>query len=194
MQAILTLTGPQAVTRTEDLVAVYAAAFSAPGYDEPPEAATTFGADQLPVHAERDGFRRVLALHDGGPVGFAYGYTGERGQWWSDRVAERAPASVVDEWLGGHFEVVELAVVPSTQGRGLGTTLMAALLRDLPHERALLTTYADDRAAPRLYRRTGWRVLALGLDESSTLYGRYLRQPDSARTTRRSQQPSDAHQ
>lgn len=169
------LTGPEAVAQTDDMVAVYAAAFSAPGYDEPPETAVRFGSDQLPLHAERRGFRCVLGRDDDRPAGFAYGYTGDRGQWWSDRIAERAPAPVVEEWLGGHFEVVELAVRPITQGQGLGTALMATLLRDLPHERALLTTYADDRPAPRLYRRTGWRVVGPGVDNDSRLYGRRLR-------------------
>lgn len=174
MLEILTLTGAEALTRTRDLVAVYAAAFTAPGCDETPESATTFGTDQLPIHSERDGFRCVLASDDGRPVGFAYGYTGERGQWWSDRIAERAPAAVVEEWLGGHFEVVELAVVPAAQGQGAGTALMSALLRDLPHRRALLTTYGDDRPAPRLYRRTGWHPLAPLLGDDSVLYGRRL--------------------
>jgi len=104
----------------------------------------------------------------------AYGYTGELGQWWSDRVAERAPQPVVVEWLGGHFEFVELAVDPRWQGRGLGCALHDALLLDLPHSRALLTTYRDDRPAPRLVVRTGlrgpiwtrfWRVWPGGVRE-----------------------------
>ena len=150
---------------------VYARAFGAPGYDEPAETAQRFRAEQLPRHAEREGFRCVVALRSDRMIGFAYGYTGERGQWWSDRVADLAPAEVADRWLGGHFEFVELAVDPGEQGQGVGTALHDALLADLPHGRALLSTYRDDRPAPRLYRRRGWELLVAGLDETSDLYG-----------------------
>lgn len=108
-------------------------------------------------------------------AGFAYGYTGRRGQWWSDHVAEHAPADVVAGWLGGHFEFVELAVDPAFQGRGLGAALAQRLVGGLPHERALLTTYRDDRPAPRLYRRLGWRLLATGVTADGDLYGLDLR-------------------
>jgi ribosomal protein S18 acetylase RimI-like enzyme len=103
--------------------------------------------------------------------GFAYGYTGERGQWWTDTVASGVPADVDQRWFGGHFEVVELGVDPAAQGRGFGAALMDHLLLGLPHDRALLTTYADDRPAPRLYRRLGWTRLAERALPDSDLYG-----------------------
>ena len=161
---------PATLALADELAAVYRAAF----VDEPPEAAERFRTEQLATHAARDGFRCVVAREDGRVVGFAYGYTGHRGQWWSDRVAAAAPAGVVDEWLGGHFEFVELAVDPAVQGRGVGGALHDALLDGLPHDRALLSTYTDDRPAPRLYRRKGWTRLMAGLDEGSDLYGRRL--------------------
>jgi ribosomal protein S18 acetylase RimI-like enzyme len=156
---------------TDELVAVYARTFGAPGYDERPEAIERFRSEQLPRHADRDGFRCALARRDGRVVGFAYGYTGQRGQWWPEHVASHAPEDVVRDWLGGHFEFVELAVEPAEQGRGVGSALHDALLTGLPHERALLTTYRDDRPAPRLYRRKGWHVLVDGLDEQFPVLG-----------------------
>ena len=133
-----------------------------PGYDEPEEAVERFRREQLPAHAARPGFR-CATLHLAGTVaGFAYGYTGERGQWWTDTVAARVPAALADEWLGGHFELVEVAVAPEHQGRGFGAALVDGLLLGLPHDRALLTTYDDERPAPRLYRRLGWELLAYG--------------------------------
>jgi hypothetical protein len=46
------------------------------------------------------------------------------------------------------------------------------LLLGLPHDRALLSTYRDDRPAPRLYARLGWIKLATGvLDGGSDLWG-----------------------
>jgi hypothetical protein len=44
------------------------------------------------------------------------------------------------------------------------------LLDDLPHRRALLGTWTDDRSARRLYLRSGWRELAR-IDEDSALLG-----------------------
>jgi ribosomal protein S18 acetylase RimI-like enzyme len=159
------------LARADEFEQVYARAFGAPGYDEPAEAAQRFRAEQLPRHAGREGFRCVVAQRHGRLIGFAYGYTGERGQFWSDWVAERVPAHLSDEWVGGHFEFVELAVDPGEQGQGIGIALHDALLAGLPHERALLSTYRDDRPAPRLYRRRGWDLLFAGLDENSDLYG-----------------------
>jgi ribosomal protein S18 acetylase RimI-like enzyme len=104
-------------------------------------------------------------------TGFAYGFTGHRGQWWSDRVAAAVDPELADEWIGGHFEVVELAVIVEAQRQGLGAALMTALMADLPNRRALLTTYVDDRPAPRLYRRLGWKLLVPDLGWGSALYG-----------------------
>jgi ribosomal protein S18 acetylase RimI-like enzyme len=150
---------------------VYLSAFGAPEYGESADDARRFVEEQLPTHAERNGFRLVVASIDDVTVGFAYGYTGQLGQWWSDRVAERAPVEVVAQWVGGHFEFVELAVDPRAQRQGIGEALHAALLDGLPHERALLSTYRDDRPAPRLYRRAGWQLLMPGPDDDSDLYG-----------------------
>ena len=110
-------------------------------------------------------------FENGTCVGFAYGYTGRRGQWWTDQVAARAPADVVERWLDGHFEFVELAVDPAVQRHGHGAALHDALLTGIPNARALLTTYRDARPAPRLYRRLGWELLVEGIFEDSDLYG-----------------------
>ncbi|MCI0687980.1 MAG: GNAT family N-acetyltransferase [Sporichthyaceae bacterium] len=163
--------GKDVLELTDDLVRVYAAAFGAPGHDEPAEAAQRFGVEQLPTHAARTGFRCVVARDSGRVVGFAYGYTGDFGQWWTDRIAAVAAPELVAEWLGGHFELVEMAVDPAMQGRGIGTALHDRLLVDLPHRKAMLTTYRDDLPAPRLYRRRGWQLLLPAVDERSDLYG-----------------------
>ncbi len=42
-------------------------------------------------HAARAGFRLARARDGDRLVGFAYGYTGDRGQWWTDQAARVLP-------------------------------------------------------------------------------------------------------
>lgn len=122
----------------------------------------------------------------GGPtrlVGFAYSYTGRRGQYWSDLVAGALPADVAAVWVGGHTEVVEVAVHPDGQRR----RHRSAAARDAAGSRAqrpgaaghppgrLLGTHRVDSPARRLYLGTGWAVLGDAGD--STALGRVLRPP-----------------
>lgn len=160
------------VTDADDaeIGAVYDAAFADTARGPSPDFLTV----ELAPHRQREGFAFVGAVEEDGLVGFVYGYTGRRGQWWSDRVADRAPAELVDTWIGGHLEVVELAVRPEARGRGVGAALMTALLRDRPEPCALLSTWQHDGPARRLYERLGWVELLHDLDDESSLYGRLL--------------------
>lgn len=109
----------------------------------------------------RADYRLALAYEGDVLLGFAWGYTGERGQFFSDLLIDRL-GPVADGWVGGHFEIVELAVVPSARSRGLGAALHDALLADLPHARALLCTAVDvTDPAVRLYDSRGWQRIGL---------------------------------
>ncbi|MEV4349434.1 GNAT family N-acetyltransferase [Actinoplanes sp. NPDC049596] len=167
---------PAGPENAADLHEVYAEAFGAPPLNEPPEAAARFRDDVLPTHAGRAGFTCLAAWDRGRIVGFAYGYTGDFGQWWTDQIAAVVPPEVSAEWLGGHFEVVELAVRPSQERRDIGSALHDALLAGLLHRVALLTATDDENApARRLYHRKGWRVLAEEVFDGAVLMGRPLR-------------------
>ncbi|MGZ0150798.1 GNAT family N-acetyltransferase [Kribbella sp. WER1] len=159
------LDGTAALAIADELGQVFAAAFG------PEEDTERFTTETLPTHASRAAFKLVVARQNERLAGFAYGYTGERGQWWPDRVVAAVGPELADAWVGGHFEVVELAVHPDAQRHGLGAALMTELMRDLPHRRALLGTDADDGPAPRLYRRLGWQRLYPDLGWGSALYG-----------------------
>ena len=167
---LLLLDGAACRARADAIVDCYRAAFTAPGYDEGEAEVQRFATSQLPGHLNRDGFRLAAALEGDAVRGFGYGYTGRRGQYWSDLVAAAVPDKVAETWVGGHFELVELAVDPAHQGRGLGGRLLDTLLTGLPHRRALLGTYPDERPSVRLYRSRGWRWLA-SIDRSSDLWG-----------------------
>jgi ribosomal protein S18 acetylase RimI-like enzyme len=117
--------------------------------------------EQLPRHVARDGFLFLVARQDEQLAGFGYGYSGAYGQWWTDHVRGALTAEQRAEWLDPpHFEVVELHVRPSFQGRGIGSVLLAQLLTRQPHDRAVLTTQIGSRQARGFYAKNGWVELA----------------------------------
>ena len=155
------------VADTAELWPVYDAVFG----DHPSYHA--WRAEVWDRHAVREGFRLARVRQDGELVGFAYGYTGRHGQWWTDHVARVLDPAVAEEWLGGHFELVSIGVLPAARGSGLGGSLLESLTEGLPHERWLLTTTADERdPARRLYARHGWAVLGPGIGAGTVVMGR----------------------
>lgn len=116
-------------------------------------------AELFDRHAGREGYRLVTAAAGAEVVGFAWGYVGRPGQFWTDLVSRTLPAEVVAEWVGDHFEFVELAVLPTHRHRGLGRRLHDRLLDGVTRRALLSTSDDDDDPAVRLYRAAGWRTL-----------------------------------
>ncbi len=124
-------------------------------------------------HVARTGFRLARAHDDDRLVGFAYGYTGERGQWWTDQAERVLDPDVAAEWLGGHFELVTIGVLGEARGRGIGRDLLARLCDGLEQEHWVLMTTADaDDPARHLYAHGGWQVLGPGLLDGQVVMGR----------------------
>jgi ribosomal protein S18 acetylase RimI-like enzyme len=124
-------------------------------------------------HSHRDGFRLARAYEGDSLIGFAYGYTGRHGQWWTDNVRTALEPEVAEAWLGGHFELVSIGVAPSARRRGIARGLMRVLREDLPHDRLLLMTTSDPADPARLlYASEGWRVLGPGTGEATVTMGR----------------------
>ncbi|MGB8644142.1 MAG: GNAT family N-acetyltransferase [Anaerolineae bacterium] len=147
----------------DDIMRVYHAAFAAPPYNEG-EAEADRAAQSLVQHARRDGFRLLVAREDSGQiVGFSYGYRGQPGQWWHDLVSKLLSHEARARWLGDCFEFVELAVLPTFQGRGIGGRLHDAILAGLPYRTAVLSTYSGEDRAHQLYRNRGWQTLVAEL-------------------------------
>ena len=145
----------QAQQYVAEVFAVYDAVFGdRPDYDD-------WRAELYDPHCARERFRLAAARDEGQLVGFAWGYIGRPGQFWSDWVLETMPEEVTREWVGGHFEFVELAVRPEHRRHGYGRRLHDVLLDGVPADRALLSTDADDSPAVRLYTSHGWRTLGL---------------------------------
>jgi ribosomal protein S18 acetylase RimI-like enzyme len=121
----------------------------------------TWYRDLFEKHAGRAGHRLALAQQDGIVTGYAWGYVGQRGQHWSDRLCEALPERVASRWVGGHFEVVELVVLPEHRRRGLGQALHDCLLDGLSGRCVLSTSDDPDDPAVRLYTRSGWKTLGV---------------------------------
>jgi ribosomal protein S18 acetylase RimI-like enzyme len=164
-------------------IAVYTAAMN------PPERMLAGREAILDRHAANPGFRALAAVLTRGDdppesplalAGFTYGFHGVPGQWWHDTVAgaltlyarsavARAaggggPRVAADGpgWLDDSFEVAELHVMPSNQGKGIGRELLLRLTSERPERTAVLSTADAESRARRLYRGVGFTDLLTG--------------------------------
>jgi ribosomal protein S18 acetylase RimI-like enzyme len=119
----------------------------------------TWRRDLFGRHAARAGYRLAVATHGSTTAGFAWGYIGERGQYWTDLVYDVLPTAITADWVGGHFEFVELAVLAGYRRQGIGSRLHDMLLTEVHHKCLLSTADDPDDPAVRLYRRHGWQRL-----------------------------------
>ncbi|RMI29117.1 GNAT family N-acetyltransferase [Nocardia stercoris] len=155
-------------SRLPDALSVYVAAMAYPRGTE------HHRAPMWSEHTTRPGWQAVAAvlpdehgrvdLATAPLVAIAYGYHGAPQQWWHQQVhtgmrrcgwSERAAR----ELLSDYFELTELHVHPSAQGRGLGEVLLGRLLAERPERSVLLSTPEVPRESNRawkLYRRRGF--------------------------------------
>jgi ribosomal protein S18 acetylase RimI-like enzyme len=118
-------------------------------------------ADQAPSAA---------ALSSAPMLGVAYGYPGAPGQWWQQQVVlglQRSgfPPPAITQLMASYFELTELHIHPSAQGRGLGEALTRRLLADREEQHVLLSTpetNGEANRAWRLYRRLGFTDVIRG--------------------------------
>jgi GNAT superfamily N-acetyltransferase len=112
-------------------------------------------------HLHRPGLRAVAALEGDRLVGVGYGQPGQPGQWWHDVVATAVAAEsgreAAEDWLDSCFEVVELHVLPTHQGRRIGRDVLRMLLADASERTAALSALEPDGSpARRLYTSEGF--------------------------------------
>jgi GNAT superfamily N-acetyltransferase len=155
------------------LIDVYAAAMRPPPQQIPGRLAI------MERHASFPSFRCVaVTVPDGADgadgaaagqaaiVGFAYGFHGANGQWWHDLVrsalTEAGGRDFAQQWMAESFEVAEVHVHPDYQGRGIGRSMVPALLRPRLERTALLSTQDSESRARRLYRGLGFTDLVTG--------------------------------
>jgi GNAT superfamily N-acetyltransferase len=149
--------------QTAGFAGVYRAAFAGAPYHRQEHEVSDF-VRVLPMHTLRDGFRCVAAFErrPDAMIGFAYGYRSQAGQWWYDNVARALGPLVAADWLTDAFQVTEVAVIPSCQGQGIGSTLHDMLLSALPHARGVLSTLDAPTVAYQMYLNRGWLEILSG--------------------------------
>ncbi|MFT4011775.1 MAG: GNAT family N-acetyltransferase, partial [Nocardioidaceae bacterium] len=111
------LTGSDALAHAARIWPCYDAVFGdVADYD-------TWRTNLFERHAGRDGYRLAVAVDGDEVIGFAWGYVGQRGQYWADLAGDALPRDVAAQWVGDHFEFVELAVSPAYRRHCLGQAL-----------------------------------------------------------------------
>ncbi len=148
------------------LSAIYAEAFMPAPYFKTGDEVANFTRD-LPAATERDGFCAFVAQHASisQPVGFCYGYTYATTGDFHEVVYPHLADTYSLDRLNRCFQLVEMAVLPDYQGRGIGRTLHDQLLETQPHPHAILATMNADTPASRLYQHAGWRTILTNLTQ-----------------------------
>ena len=122
--------------------------FTRPPWREPYPAARSVAARML-ADSERPGFVLALALSGDEVYGFAYGHR-------CSALALSAAHPPSDD-----FTFKELAVVPELCGMKLGLALHDTVIAAAEGGPCWLSTHPAAHAAIGLYRRRGWRVVAV---------------------------------
>lgn len=142
----------------EGAIDVYSRAFALPPYSDP-DRGEEIRSRMRDVHQDRAGFRAFCAtIAESQVVGMIYGYRGQPGQWWHDTVLRELDRATAARWLGDSYELVEVAVDPDYQSRGIGEMLIGCLLEGVREATCVLSTRTDSRAH-NLYRRLGFEVV-----------------------------------
>jgi GNAT superfamily N-acetyltransferase len=153
-------TAAQLAARLTDVMRVYRRAFL-DVHEAFPARAEIERTAHARSHLQRPGLRGVAALDGQQLVGIGYGQPGAPGQWWHDVVVTAVSAergrSGAEDWLGSCFEVVELHVLPSHQGHGIGRRVLEQLLAEADERTAALSALEPDGGpARRLYTAQGF--------------------------------------
>ncbi|ASU83364.1 GNAT family N-acetyltransferase [Nocardiopsis gilva YIM 90087] len=148
------LAAPAFVHALPALMEIYAAAM------DPPQDQLGGRKVIMEQHSRNPGFQSVTAVDaSGGAVGFAYGFHGQRGQWWHDVVTQALRArdpSAERRWFRDSFEIAEVHVHPDHQGRGIGRRLLYRLTAARAERTAVLSTHSGPTVARGLYTSCGF--------------------------------------
>jgi ribosomal protein S18 acetylase RimI-like enzyme len=149
---------------------LYEVVYREPPYCEGPDDVREF-VEGMPRRAAQPAFRLVVATTDGKPVGFAFGHQLPADTKWWQGATTPLPDSIVREYAGHTFAVIELAVLAEYRRRGIAKAMHDALLVDADEERVTLLVRPEAMPARRAYERWGYaRVGAIRPWPEAPLY------------------------
>jgi len=155
--------GPDGVRRLDAFLPAYEEVYAEPPYREGPCDVAEF-IDHYQVHAQRPGFRLVLARDGDETVGFTYGYhLAPDTRWWKNLQDVQLPEAFTHEDGRRTFVIIELAVRKAWRRRGIAAALHAQLLAGLDVERVTLTMRPEPEAAPAQSAYAAWGYRKVGV-------------------------------
>ncbi|PFA70374.1 GNAT family N-acetyltransferase [Bacillus sp. AFS015802] len=116
--------------------------------------------DQFKRHSTYPLFEGYLALAGEEVVGYIYGYSSRKGQYYHELLARHLNSE--REWMVNCMELVELGVDPSYRGRGIAKHLVGRLLQNRTEETVLLTTRKNNHPAIAFYQSLGFTTIREG--------------------------------
>lgn len=111
-------------------------------------------------NAEAKGLNLILlgAFEEEDLVGFVFGFDFAKGNWWEQQIAERLPSDY--NWYDNTFELNELAVEPTMQGKKYGERLMRTLMDEVKNKNILLgTAKHNNEHVLRFYKKLGFETV-----------------------------------
>ncbi|GAA2648170.1 GNAT family N-acetyltransferase [Streptomyces vastus] len=171
--------GPDGVRRLDAFLPAYEEVYAEPPYREGPRDVAEF-IDHYQVHAQRPGFRLVLAREGDETVGFTYGYhLAPDTRWWKNLQDVQLPEDFTREDGRRTFVIIELAVRKPWRRRGIAGALHAQLLEGLDVERVTLTMRPEPEAAPAQSAYAAWGYRKIGVShpwDEAPLYDCMIRE------------------
>ncbi|MER2511980.1 MAG: GNAT family N-acetyltransferase [Nitrosomonas ureae] len=105
---------------------------------------------------KKPGFQLLIAYSENTPVGFCFGWSSVKKDYWYEKFIAAEPA--LESVLMDCFELVDIGVSPSAQGMGVGKQLMKEITTSTPHKNLLLIVAPNNLEAKSLYLRMGWKI------------------------------------
>lgn len=117
---------------------------------------------------EKAGFQLLIAFSQDTPVGFCFGWSSVKNDYWYEKFIEAE--ATLEKLLGDCFELVDIGVSPSARGLGVGKQLMKEITAITSHKNLLLIVAPNNQEAKSLYLRMGWKIETERLHVSDTDY------------------------
>lgn len=96
-------------------------------------------------------------------VGISFGFDGNSSQWWHQQLSKLSNSNQsLMKFLDDYFSLAELHVHPNYQGKGIGTSLLKLILKNVTPTNVLLSTPEVKNETSRawsLYRKMGFNDL-----------------------------------